>query len=61
MSKLNKIKFCSWVLYALFGAALAYFGIFVTENPLAFTVLFTLFMVESLRSYVEGVYKGMGA
>lgn len=49
--KLDLLQLLSFVA---FSVALGYFDVGLTENPAAFCILFGLFMIESLRSFIEG-------
>lgn len=45
------------VVLLVFGFTLNYF-INVLENPVGYFVIFILFFVESIRSYIDGLRKG---
>lgn len=49
-----KINLFQLLSFVAFSVALGYFGISISNNTLAYCVIMGLFMIESLRSYVEG-------
>jgi hypothetical protein len=53
-----KIDLFQLLSFVAFSVALGYFGNGIVANTLAYCVLFGLFMLESLRSYVVGKKEG---
>jgi hypothetical protein len=49
-----KIDLFQLLSFVAFSVALGYFGLNIVENTMAYCVIMGLFMLESLRSYVEG-------
>jgi len=50
-----------YLLYVLFGTALSFCGISVTQHPIQFLLLMGLFMACDIISRLQGYRKGYGS